>query len=309
MPVVAPWRPPHLRDLCDDRLSLPCFLQASLINSTPGPIGRGSHARIALPQQMLQIPSIRRSLYRVACAACTVLVAIADPAVANTGTISGAVFNQDGIPVADASVLVAGDHIPAGRRTQTDANGVYQFEYLPPGEYTVTVESARSAARRTVIVELGRDTRIEFVTGLALAETLTVTAARPIVDLRSAEVSFNFTDDTFSTLPLERTYRGMFQLLPGVGDNRSPVGSAAGGSRQDNTYLMDGASIGNPLFGHLGTEINELDIAEVNMKRAGISAAFGRTGGTVMNAISRSGTNQLSGVGRIEWLPERLVNA
>jgi hypothetical protein len=258
---------------------------------------------------MLQIPSFRRALCRVAFGAFAVLVAIADPAAANTGTISGAVFNQDGIPVADAVVSVAGDHLPAGRSTQTDANGVYQFQYLPPGEYTVTVEGARTATRRTAVVELGRDTRVEFVTGLALAETVTVTAVRPIVDFRSAEVSLNVTDDTFSTLPLERTYRGMFQLLPGVGDNRSPVGSAAGGSRQDNTYLMDGASIGNPLFGHLATEVNELDIAEVNLKRAGISAAFGRTGGTVMNAISRSGTNQLSGIGRIEWLPARLVNA
>src|SRR5688572_25115317 len=215
---------------------------------------------------MLQIPSVRRGLSRVAFAAFAVLVALAAPAAANTGTISGVVFNQDGLPVADASVTVTGDAMPAGRTTRTDANGVYQFEYLPPGEYTVTVEGAKATARRAAIVELGRDTRIEFVTGLAVNETVTVTAVRPIVDFRSAEVSFNFSADTFSTLPLERTYRGMLQLLPGVGDNRSPVGSAAGGSRQDNTYLMDGASIGNPLFGHLGTEVNELDIAEVNMK-------------------------------------------
>ena len=256
---------------------------------------------------MFQIPAVTRRLYRVAFAAFAVLFALATPAAANTGTISGVVFNQDGMPVADASVRVTGDAVPAGRTTRTDANGVYQFEYLPPGEYTVTVEGIQATATRAAVVELGRDTRIEFVTGLQLNETVTVTAAQPIVDFRSSEVSFNFASETFSTLPLERTYRGMFQLLPGVGDNRSPVGPAAGGSRQDNTYLMDGASIGNPSFGHLGTEVNELDIAEVNMKRAGISAAFGRTGGTVINAISRSGTNQLSGIARIDWLPADLV--
>ena len=45
---------------------------------------------------------------------------------------------------------------------------------------------------------------------------MTVTAAQPVVDVRSTEVSFNFTAETLNTLPLERTYRGLFQLIPGV---------------------------------------------------------------------------------------------
>ena len=249
-------------------------------------------------------------LCRLVLFAFAAVIGLSTPAAANTGTISGAVFDQTGMPVADLVITVTGAAIPAGRTTQTNANGVYQFEYLPPGDYSVTVTVAGASMTRPAIVELGRDTRVEFVAGLAVTEFVTVNApARPVVDFRSAEVSFNFSSDTFSTLPLERTYRGMFQLLPGVGDNRSTVGPAAGGSRQDNTYLMDGANIANPGFGHLGTEVNELDIAEVNMKRAGISAAFGRTGGTVMNAISRSGTNTLSGIARVDWLPESLVGA
>ena len=99
----------------------------------------------------------------------------------------------------------------------------------------------------------------------------------------------------------------MFQLIPGVPDNRSPIGPAAGGSRQDNLYLIDGANITSPAFGYLSTEINELDIAEVNIKRGGISAEFGRTAGTVVNAVSRSGSNRFSGVGRVDWLPESMV--
>jgi hypothetical protein len=258
---------------------------------------------------MSQIRSVAGGLCRVLVFAVAAVIGLSTPAAANTGTISGAVFNQDGMPVANAVVAVSGAAIPAGRTTRTDPNGVYHFEYLPPGDYAVTVTTAGTTITRNAIVELGRDTRLEFVTGLAFTEFVTVNAVRPVVDFRSAEVSFNFSSDTLSTLPLERTYRGMFQLLPGVGENRSTVGPAAGGGRQDNTYLMDGANIGNPGFGHLATEINELDIAEVNMKRAGISAAFGRTGGTVMNAISRRGSNLLSGIARMDWLPEGLVAA
>ncbi|MEO8256035.1 MAG: carboxypeptidase regulatory-like domain-containing protein [Acidobacteriota bacterium] len=239
-----------------------------------------------------------------------VLAAAAAARAADTGTVSGAVFDQNGEPVAEATVRIAGDRLPSGRTVQTSGNGVYLFDYLASGEYAVDVEKTGiGTARRAAIVGVGKDTQVDFVLGLSVTEALTVVAATPVVDVRSTEVSFNFTSDTLNRLPLERTYRGLFQLIPGVADNRSTVGPAAGGSRQDNTYLIDGANITNPGFGYLGTEINELDIAEVNLKRAGISAEFGRTGGSVTNAVSRSGSNRFSGIGRIDWLPEKLVGA
>ncbi|HEX6642205.1 MAG TPA: carboxypeptidase-like regulatory domain-containing protein, partial [Thermoanaerobaculia bacterium] len=227
---------------------------------------------------------------------------------ADTGTVSGAAFDQNGQPVADAAVKISGELLPLGRTVRTTTNGLYQFQYLAPGEYLIEVELAGvGRSTRPVIVEVGRDTQVDFILGLALQEEVTVSAARPIVDVRSAEIGFNFKDDTLNSLPLERTYRGLFQLIPGVADNRSPVGPTAGGSRQDNLYLIDGANITSPAFGYLSTEVNELDIAEVNIKRGGISAEFGRTSGSVVNAVSRSGSNRFSGVGRVDWLSKQLV--
>ena len=229
---------------------------------------------------------------------------------ADTGTISGTVFDQTGQPVADAMVKISGAQQPTGRSVQTGANGLYQFEYLLAGEYAIEIDKAGiGRTTRAAIVEIGRDTQVDAVLGLTITEEFTVTAASPIVDVRSTEVSFNFNADAFNSLPLERTYRGLFQLIPGVADNRSAVGPSAGGSRQDNTYLIDGVNITNPGFGSLSTEVNELDIADVNLKRAGISAEFGRASGTVTNAVSRSGSNRFSGLGRIDWLPEGLVGA
>jgi hypothetical protein len=227
---------------------------------------------------------------------------------ADTGTVSGAAFDQNGQPVADATVKISGDPIPVGRTAVTSANGLYQFQYLLPGEYVIEIEKAGvGRSRRNAVVEIGKDTQVDFVLGLAIQEELTVSAAQPTVDIRSAEVGFNFKDEVLNSLPLERTYRGLFQLIPGVSDNRSPVGPAAGGSRQDNLYLIDGANITSPAFGYLGTEVNELDIVEVNIKRGGISAEFGRTAGSVVNAVSRSGTNRFSGVGRIDLLPQQFI--
>jgi carboxypeptidase family protein len=228
---------------------------------------------------------------------------------ADTGTVSGTVFDAAGQPVADAAVSLSGDLLPVARRAQTGANGTYQFQYLLPGAYAVEIEKAGvGRARRDVVVEIGRDTQADLVLGLLVSEELTVTAARPIVDVKSSEVSFNYTADTLASLPIERTYRGLFQLIPGVADNRSPVGPAAGGGRQDNTYLIDGANITSPGYGYLSGEVNELDVAEVNLKRAGISAEFGRTAGSVTNAVSRSGSNEFAGVARIDWLSQNLVS-
>jgi hypothetical protein len=228
----------------------------------------------------------------------------------DTGSIAGAVFGPTGEPVAEATVRISGERLPVPRTVTTGANGSYQFDYLLPGAYVIEVEkTGLGLVRRSTIAELGKDNQVDVVLGIAITEEVVVTAGRPGVDVRSTEVSFNFKADAVNALPLERTYRGLYQLIPGVADNRSTVGPAAGGNRQDNTYLMDGANITNPGFGYLGSEVNELDIAEINLKRAGISAEFGRTSGTVTNVVSRSGSNRFAGVGRFDWLPAGLVNA
>jgi hypothetical protein len=220
------------------------------------------------------------------------------------------VFDPDGQPVSGAVVKASGLHLPTGRTVVTGANGTFRFEYLLAGEYDVVIESgADGTGARKAVVEVGKDTQVDFVSGLGLNEQVTVTAVTPVVDVKSTEVSFNFKADALGMLPLERTYRGMFQLIPGVAENRSAVGQAAGGTRQDNTYLIDGANITNPAYGYLTTEVNQLDIAEVNVKRAAVSAEFGRAGGVVTNAVSRSGSNQFAGIARFDWLPEPFVSA
>lgn len=253
--------------------------------------------------------AVWNGLIRALCVA----LAVAVPELAwaaDTGTISGSVFDQSGQPVSGAVVRASGATLPSGRTVVTGTNGTFRFEYLLPGEYDVAVESgAAQGAARHAIVDVGKDTQVDFVTGLNLNEQVTVTAAIPVVDVKSTEVSFNFKADVLGLLPLDRTYRGMFQLIPGVADNRSTVGPAAGGTRQDNTYLIDGANITNPAYGYLSGEVNQLDIAEVNVKRAAVSAEFGRTGGVVTNAVSRSGSNQFAGIARFDWLPEALVDA
>ncbi len=184
----------------------------------------------------------------VALAACLWL---AGPAGAQeTGSISGIVLDEQGLPVDGATVKVSGPLLPAGRTVTTGTNGLFQFLRLLPGSYTVEVSKTEiGSARRDVIVALDRDTQVDIVLGLAVQETVDVTASRPVVDLRKTEVNLNYSAETVAAFPLERSYRGLFQLVPGVAENRSTVGPSAGGSRQDNTYLIDGVNITNTGFG------------------------------------------------------------
>lgn len=225
-----------------------------------------------------------------------------------TGSISGVVKDSQGGVLPGAAVKVSGPQLPAGRAVTTTQNGVYLFPRLLPGLYKVEASlSGMGQSAKEVRVSVDVDVQVELVLGPTVTEEVTVTAELPAVDSKSTEVNFNYTDDLIKTLPLERSYRGLFQLIPGVADNRSSIGPAAGGSRQDNTYLMDGVNITNPGFGYLSTEVNELDIVEFNIKRGAITAEFGRSAGFVANAVSKSGTNQISGSARFEWMPEGLI--
>jgi len=249
-----------------------------------------------------------RPLLRLACAL-VLSLGLAAPALADeTGSISGTIFDSGGAVVADATVTVRGELLPAGRTVTTGQNGQYRFLRLLPGTYVVEVEkTGLGRASRPVIVELDKDTQVELVLGVQVQETLEVVGAiTPVVDLKSTEVNFNFKADQIQDLPLVRSYAGLFQLVPGVADNNS-FAPNGGGSRQDNTYLIDGVNITNPGFGYLSTEVNEFDIEEFNIKRGAITAEFGRSSGFVTNAVTRSGSNTLRGAFRFEMIPKSWV--
>lgn len=231
-------------------------------------------------------------------------LAIALPALAQgTGSASGAVFDASGQLVADATVTISGESMPVPRTYRTNQSGVFQFQALLPGRYTVTAtKEGLGTSTRTIRVDVGKDTQVDLAVGVTLREDVTVLAGTPVVDLKSTEVNFNYRAEEIQNLPLPRTYSGLFQLIPGVADNGA-FAPNGGGSRQDNTYLIDGVNITNPLFGYLATEVNEFDIVEFNVKRGGITAEFGRSSGFVTNAVTRSGTNRLSGGFRFEAIP------
>jgi hypothetical protein len=225
-----------------------------------------------------------------------------------TGSVSGVVRAEDGSPMPGVTVQASGPALPAGRSEVTDADGVFNFQRLPPGTYEVVAElTGLGTVKREAVVAVARDTQLDLVLSASMSEEITVAAVVPVIDLKSAEVQVNYTQETIEDLPITRTYKGLFQLAPGVSENNR-LAPNAGGARMDNTFLLDGVNITNPHYGDLVPDVAEIDIDEVSIKRGGITAEFGRTGGMVVNAVTRSGTNQFHGQARYELQPADWVS-
>ena len=230
-----------------------------------------------------------------------------------TGSVSGVVRGGDGAPLPGVTVTVSGPLLPAGKSTVTDEAGAWSILRLPPGNYTILADlSGLGSTRREAVVALDKDTQVELTLSPTVSEEITVEAALPVIDVKSTEVQVNYTSEMIENLPIARTYKGIFQLAPGVAENglaqNNRFSPNAGGSRMDNLYLVDGINITNPHYGDILPDITELDIAEVSIKRGGITAEFGRTGGMVVNAITKSGTNEFNGEIRAEYQPADFVS-
>lgn len=227
---------------------------------------------------------------------------------AETGSISGLVRAEDGSPLPGVTVQVSGPALPAGRSQVTEADGGFNFQRLPPGNYQVVADlSGMGNMRREAVVAIDTDTQLDLTLSATMSEEITVEAVVPVIDLKSSEVQVNFTQEAIEDLPLTRSYKGLFQLAPGVSENNRLTPNA-GGSRLDNTFLVDGVNVTNPHYGDLVPDIAEIDIDEVSIKRGGITAEFGRTGGMVVNAVTKSGTNDFHGQARFEYQPADFVS-
>lgn len=226
----------------------------------------------------------------------------------STGSVSGVVRDAEGAALPGVTVTIFGPLLPAGRTAVTDEKGAFSILRLPPGDYQINAEiSGLGNVKRGVVVALEKDTQVDLALNPTLQGEISVTTVLPTIDVKASDVQTNYTSEQIEDLPVGRTYRGLFQLAPGVADNQRNTPNA-GASRQDNSYLVDGNNVTNPHYGDILPDITELDIDEVSIKRGGISAEYGRAAGMVVNAVTKSGTNEFAGQIRAEYQPSSFVS-
>jgi Carboxypeptidase regulatory-like domain len=240
------------------------------------------------------------------------LVALATPfALAQTtGSVSGVVRSPEGEALPGVTVAISGEKLPLGRSMVTLSDGSFQFIGLLPGDYRVKAElPGLGSFEQNAVVSIAKDTEVRPVLRATATAAVEVSAAIPLVDTKASDISQVTTSETIRKLPLGGSYTATFQLAAGVPENTTTAVSApnAGGGRQDNTFLYDGVNVTNPFFGDLYQDFAGYDIQEVNITRGGVSAEYGRTGGFLVNAVTKSGTNSLHGGASVEYGPVQWV--
>jgi outer membrane receptor protein involved in Fe transport len=252
----------------------------------------------------------------VLCAA--VLVPVLLCAQSFRGTIRGQVRDASGALLAGAKVSAKNNATGLTRETVTGAEGGYVMAELPAGVYVVMAQAAGlSPVAQNVVVNVGLDTTADFdVTSVEKhVEKVTVSEALPLIDSERDVLGEVVERRLVTELPLNgRDFGKLVALVPGATVEPSGVAAIQSGFGQfaingnrdrSNNYTLDGTDNNDPFFnnsafnqvgiGGAPASLLPIDaIQEFNLQSQ-FSAEYGRNSGSVVNIITRSGTNQLHG--------------
>ena len=183
----------------------------------------------------------------------------------------------------------------------TNEKGEYLLQNMPPGKYTLQAELSGFSTVMFKDVELlvGQNATIPFTLKLAsVTETLTVIGETPLVDTTSSQVAGNVDRRQMEQLPLQgRNWMELSKLVKGVTAN--DVGNSIGTGAMDDLWQLNldgqqitqkvaGSGFGQPKF-------SRESIAEFQIVTSMFDITQGRSAGMEIQAISKSGTNTLSG--------------
>src|SRR6476620_9762584 len=240
------------------------------------------------------------------------LVALALPVSAQQGTteVRGRVVDPQGAVLPGVTVTVRNQDTGMYRETVSGSDGTFIATGIVPGKYQVVAElqGFKKFDRRDLALEVGKTATIEV--GLevgALTETVNVTTQSPLVDVTSKEIGGNITSETLTQLPsVNGNFIGFVGLLPGIVPSISTESfgsdsiSVNGQDPRNNNYMLDGGNNNDDVIGQrAGTQARTPieAIQEFQVITNQYDAEFGRTAGAVVNAVTKAGTNQVSGSG------------
>ncbi len=215
-----------------------------------------------------------------------------------TGIISGHVAGQDGLSLPGVLVTVSSPVLQGVRTATTSANGDYIIPFLPSGDYQVTFElqGFQTLKKSNITVTMAETQRVDITLKVAaIQETVTVTGnAGDIVS--AATVASNFKKEALERLPVGRSLNDAVLLAPGTAGN-GPSGNVmmSGALSFESQYLINGVVVNENLRGQALNLFIEDAIQETKISTGAISAEYGRFGGGVVNAITKSGGNVFSG--------------
>jgi hypothetical protein len=231
----------------------------------------------------------------------------------------GGTITSQGQAVADATVVIRNLETGYTRTLRSDAQGRYLAATIPVGTYSVTITKSgyQTATAPKVVLNLGEAAPLNFQLVNEASQTVVVTAALAPVDSDRASAASFVSPDNLTNLPVfNRSFTNLATLTPQVQVDSQRGNLAIAGQRGVNTSInIDGGDVNEPFFGgatgaaegKTPFTVSIEAIREYQVITDGASAEFGRMGGGYVNAVTKSGSNDLSGSVFYYQRPQSLV--
>lgn len=234
-----------------------------------------------------------------------------------TGQVTGVVSDQTGLVIAAAKVELISTATGAVRTVATGSDGAYVFPLVAPGTYQERVSMAgfRTNVIKQAEVLVNGTTRLDvkLQVGSTTSE-VTVTGAAPLVETSNATMGDVVEQESVVDLPLNgRNFAQLGTLIPGVVAAPSGLGGAQGNAtvggfgdstgsynvngmrNQSNSFLLDGAPNNDSFNSGFVMRPPPDAIQEFKIMSHSYEAEYGRNAGSVVDVVTRSGTNQVHG--------------
>ena len=240
-------------------------------------------------------------------------------------TITGRVLDGSGALISGATVKAVNAGTNETNTVTTDASGVYSIPFLRPGQYTLTATQAgfKTAVRSNISLAISQVAGIDITMEVGqLTDSITVEANAAVLETQTASRSGVIDTKTIADLPLNArnpfmlgatqagvTFRGAAIWQRPFDNGAIAEWSINGGQQSRNEFLMDGAPNNAQLGGNNIAYVPVVDaVQEFAIQTNSYDAAYGRTGGGVVNVILKSGGAQHHG-SAFEFLRRAPLNA
>jgi hypothetical protein len=228
-----------------------------------------------------------------------------------TASIRGTVTDSSGGFVGGASVALTNPESKSERAATTEADGGYQFLFLPPGTYTLTVAAAGFQKYEQTGLQLLVNTPVTVNVQLKVGggkETVTVTAEEPALNLVDASIGNSFDETHVRQIPLEgRNVPDLLSLQAGVAytgnrvadkDQDTRNGSVNGARSDQSNVTLDGVDVNDQSNGYAFTSVlpvTQDSIQEFRVTTTNYGADQGQGSGAQVALVTKSGTNVYHG--------------
>ncbi|HEY2014892.1 MAG TPA: TonB-dependent receptor, partial [Bryobacteraceae bacterium] len=239
-----------------------------------------------------------------------------------TASLLGVARDASGAVVPQVRITAKNIATELTRQSVTDDSGAYLITNLPVGQYSLTFEKEgfRAFHQEGIVLQVDDHARVDATLAIGqMTENVTVTAEATGVDTRSVAIGEVVDHTRIEELPLNgRNAMALSRIVPGVAKDNAPTAlsqarqgpsiAAGGGRDTENEVRFDGAPNASPLQNTLFNLPSPDALQEFKVLTSNFSAEYGRFGGGLFLAATRSGTNQLHG-SLWEYLRNKDLNA